>query len=584
MILQALYEYYERKAADPENQMAPLGFEWKEIPFLIVIDKNGKFVRLEDTRQGEGNKKTSKQFLLPQGEKRASGIKPNFLWDGPEYVLGANYRNRDDVIERHQSFIKRMHATLDKFSDRPVVTAVLDFLDDDPLQQVLMASGDSAAWNELIESNANLTFFVEGEGFVVDQMKDLVANWGADEDSQDGLCLITGQKAKVTRIHPAIKGVWGGQPAGAALVSFQINSGYDSYHKTQNYNAPISKRGTFAYTAALNSLLAKGSENRLQLGDSSTVFWAQKKNSTFEKQVKTFFAAAAKEKDDPDSGAVDAKQSLQSILTGIPTGEQDSLFYILGLSPNAARVSVRFWHAGTIAQFVSHMQQHLDDLDIVAPKNDPERMGLTYLLGSTVLDWKSENIPPNLAGNVIQAILNNSPYPETLLQQCMRRIRALREVGRVRAAILKACTNRKLRRSNPNNEKEITVSLDISNKNPGYRLGRLFAVLEKIQEDANPGLNATIRDRFYGAASSNPVAVFPQLLKLKNHHIAKLDNAGFKIAHERRLTEIMDGFGTEMPAHLTMDEQARFAIGYYHQRQALFTSSKVQTNTQGEQK
>jgi CRISPR-associated protein Csd1 len=220
------------------------------------------------------------------------------------------------------------------------------------------------------------------------------------------------------------------------------------------------------------------------------------------------------------------------------------------------------------------MRQHFDDLDIAAPPYDQCRMSLQYLLGSTVLDWKSENIPPNLAGNVMRAVLNGSPYPETFANQCLRRVRAERDVTRVHASIVKACLNRKMRVANPMNEKEMAVGLDPSNMNVGYRLGRLFAVLEKIQEDANPGINATIRDRFYGAASSNPVAVFPQLLKLKNHHLSKLENQVFKIAHERRLAEIIEGLSNDMPAHLVMDDQARFAIGYYHQRQALFTSNK----------
>lgn len=573
MILQALYEYYERKAADPENLMAPEGFEWKEIPFLIVLDRQGKFVRLEDTRQGEGKKKLGKAFLVPQGEKKTVGIKANLLWDGPEYVLGANPRNRSDVRERHAAFVRRMQTTLGSLGDKIVVSSILSFLSSDPLEQVLTIAGQSADWQEILDTNANLTFRIEGEGPVVDQLMDSLAVAGNEEDAIEGLCLLTGQLGSVMRLHPSIKGVWGAQTAGAALVSFNLPA-FRSFNKEQNFNAPVGKRGTFAYTMALNTLLARDSENRLQLGDSSTVFWTQKKDSTFEKQVRTFFASSARANDDPDKGASDAKQALQAVLTGIPPDEGKSLFYVLGLSPNAARISVRFWHQGTVNEFARHMKRHLDDLDIVAPKNDSERMGLSYMLGSTVLDWKSENIPPNLAGNVMQAVLTDSPYPETLQQQCLRRIRALREVGRVRAAILKACLNRKLRRSNLNNQKEITVSLDVSNTDPGYRLGRLFAVLEKIQEDANPGLNATIRDRFYGAGSSNPVAVFPQLLKLKNHHLAKLPNRGQAINHEKRLAEIFDGLAPEMPSHLTMDEQAKFAIGYYHQRQALFTRSE----------
>ncbi|MDP3177423.1 MAG: type I-C CRISPR-associated protein Cas8c/Csd1 [Spirochaetaceae bacterium] len=252
-------------------------------------------------------------------------------------------------------------------------------------------------------------------------------------------------------------------------------------------------------------------------------------------------------------------------------------FYILGLSPNAARLSVRFWHQGTVGEFCDRMKRHFNDLEIIAPSYDPCRSSLQYLLGSIVLDWKSENIPPHLAGNVMRSVLEGTPYPATFANQCIRRIRAEREVSRVRASILKACLNRKYRTTQSQSEKEITVALDPTNTNVGYRLGRLFAALEKIQEDASPGLNATIRDRFYGAASSNPVAVFPQLLKLSNHHIAKIENQAFRRSHENRLAEIFAGIPNDMPSHLDMEDQARFAIGYYHQRQDIFTS-KDKTN------
>jgi CRISPR-associated protein Csd1 len=587
MILQALYEYYERKAADPDSLMAPEGFEWKEIPYLIIIDPHGKFVRLESTIQGEGKAKTIQSFLVPQGEKKAAGIKANLLWDGPEYVLGANPRKRTDAADRHSAFVKRMHDTLDEHRDHPTVSALLAFLDSEPLAQVEATCEDSAIWEEIFKANPNLTFRVEGQDVATKELMNLLASIedSPDEEAQRGLCLLTGQRAEITRLHPSVKGVWGAQSSGASLVSYNLPA-FRSFDKDQNYNAPMGKRATFAYTTALNDLLAKDSDNRLQLGDSSTVFWAQKEAARVEKPIKSFFAMPPRDKDNPDKGAADTKQALLAVLNGINPEERSAAFYMLGLSPNAARISVRFWHQGTVGEFARHMRQHLDDLDIVAPKHDQERVGLTYLLCSLVLAGKIESIPPNLAGNVIQAVLTNSPYPETLMHQCLRRIRAEREVDRIRAAILKACLNRRLRRSNLNHEKEITVSLDTSNLDPGYRLGRLFAVLEKIQEDANPGINATIRDRFYGAASSNPVAVFPQLLKLKNHHLAKLPNRGQAVNHEKRLAEIFDGLTPEMPPHLPMDEQAKFAIGYYHQRQALRVKNEIAKNesTQGDLK
>jgi CRISPR-associated protein Csd1 len=259
--------------------------------------------------------------------------------------------------------------------------------------------------------------------------------------------------------------------------------------------------------------------------------------------------------------------------SGSEIPDAQTRFFVLGLAPNSARISVRFWHTGTIAEFSSRIRQHFDDLEIVRSPKDQGRYSLFWYLVDIATERKADNIPPNLAGNITRSILAGTPYPTTLLQQTIRRIRAEQEVTRIRASLLKAYLNR-FHRTHFTSEKEILVALDPDNTNPGYLLGRLFAVLEKIQEDAQPGINATIRDRYYGAASASPVTVFPQLLKLKNHHLAKLENPNFRIAHERRLTEIFAGLPADMPAHLAIEDQARFAIGYYHQRQALFTKSE----------
>jgi CRISPR-associated protein Csd1 len=573
MILQALYEYYQKKAEVGSSDAAPRGFQWKGIPFLIVIDRDGRFVRIEDTQERNGNRLKAKSFLVPLAPIRAGAvIRPGLLWDQLEYAVGANPRGRKDVEKRFRSFKARLNEELSQISD-PLLDALKTFLTDRPSEQIAAALS-SDEWEKLQAKNPFVTFRVEGEATIPEVLFDRLRNREIKkpEASAELFCPVTGDRGQVPSLHSKIKGVWGGLTQGGTLVSFNLDA-FESFGKTQNNNAQMSEIAAEGYTKALNMLL-ESETNRLQLGDASTVFWAQMKDSFFEKNVKSFFFALGKERDDPDRDAPDARAKLLSIISGMPPEEMETKFFILGLSPNAARISVRFWHQGTVGEFCKLMRKHFDDIDIIAPSFDQCRMSLQYLLGSTVRDWKSEDIPPNLTGNVIRAVLNGSPYPETFANQCLRRVRAERDVTRVRASILKACLNRKLRISKRNNEKEMTVALDPSNTNVGYRLGRLFAVLEKIQEDANPGINATIRDRFYGAASSNPVAVFPQLLKLKNHHLSKMENQGFKIAHEKRLAEIIDGLSPAMPAHLVMDDQARFAIGYYHQRQALFTSNK----------
>jgi CRISPR-associated protein Csd1 len=299
------------------------------------------------------------------------------------------------------------------------------------------------------------------------------------------------------------------------------------------------------------------------------VFWSERK-SDLEDHFASFFAMAPK--DDPDQDVRAVQSLFKSLETGAALPSSTTRFYVLGLAPNAARLSVRFWHQGTVAELSERIRQHFDDLEIERAPRDTGRYSLFWLLVEIASEGKIDNAPPGLAGDIVRAVLNGSPYPRTLLQQAIRRIRADRKVTRMRASILKACLNR-FHRVHPTREMEMTVALDLTNNNAGYRLGRLFAVLEKIQEDAQPGINATIRDRYYGAASANPVTVFPQLLKLKNHHLAKLDNRAVRAAHEKRLTEIVGGLAADMPAHLSMAEQARFAIGYYHQRQALFTKT-----------
>jgi CRISPR-associated protein Csd1 len=274
-------------------------------------------------------------------------------------------------------------------------------------------------------------------------------------------------------------------------------------------------------------------------------------------------------KDDPDEGVHRIKKLFEAIKTGQITSERTNHFYVLGLSPNAARISVRFWKAPSVEDFGKNIKQHFDDFEIVHGKNEPKYLSLYQILASTALQYNIDNVPPNLTGAVIESILDGTPYPQSLMQQCIRRIRAERTVNRVRAAILKACLNRKIRIQKLK-QKEVTMALDPNNNNIAYRIGRLFATLEKIQEEANPGINTTIRDRFYGAASSSPVTVFPRLFSLKNYHLKKIKNEGRKIFFEKLIGEILAEISS-FPTNLSLNDQANFAIGYYHQRQEFYT-------------
>ena len=569
MILQALCDYYERKPDLPRS-----GFETKSIPFVIEIDHAGQVVQIEDTRNVEGKKKISRNFLVPQGEKKTSGIVANLLWDNAEYVLGVTSRSKPDrVQEQHAAFQMRLNELALRIEDAGLKAVSLFFkvadqtrLEADPL------------WPEILESNPVLTFRLNGDRELICQRPVVRAalEENAVADITQITCLISGKPDQFERLHTAIRGVRDAQTSGANIVSFNKEA-FNSFGKEQGANAPVGKRAAFAYTTALNYLLSKESTQRIQVGDASTVFWSETQT-----ELEDIFADLFDEpsKDDPAKQTRAVEALFKSPKMGVLTdGGGDTRFYVLGLAPNAARISIRFWLIGTISEMSARIRQHFDDLQIAHASFEKPHLSLFRLLVSTAAQGKVDNITPNLAGEFMRAILAGLPYPATLLQAVIRRIRAEREVKYPRAALVKACLNRQIRYSQ-SKKKEITVSLDENNNNPGYRIGRLFAALEKVQEEAvNPG--ATIRDRFYGAASSTPVTVFANLMKLKNHHLAKLE-AGRTRYFEKLIGQIMSDIN-DFPPHLSLADQGRFAIGYYHQRQAFFTKSEsTSSNNKGE--
>jgi len=576
MILQSLYNYYQRKPDLPRE-----GFEWKDIPFVIELNKSGSVVQIEDTRTTEGKKKRAKSFLVPQAVKKASNIASNLLWGNVEYVVGwpdekkladrkskgkeEDYKER--LKEMQSSFVQAIKDLPKEAQADDGIRAVLKFIEH---SRTIDLKRFEEAWKEIATANPNMTFRLQGDTELVCQRQAVIdaVSKATAKETPDGVCLITGNPDEVERLHPAIKGVWGAQTSGANVVSFNLPA-FNSWGKEQGANAPIGKQSAFAYTTALNHLLGKDSRQRLQVGDASTVFWADKP-SPLEDQFADIFAEPPQ--DDPDRNARALKALYESPRQGVaPVKDHQTRFFVLGLGPNAARIAIRFWHVGTVAELARTIQQHFDDLEIVRPPFEKPHLSVFRLLLATAVQSKSENIPPNLGGDVMRSIMECLPYPDTLLQGAIRRVRAGRDVRYAQAAILKAYLNRRMR-CEQTSEKEITVALDHSNANSGYRLGRLFAVLEKIQEEANPGINATIRERFYGAAASTPVTVFSNLMKLKNHHLAKLENPGRKVNLERLISEILDGV-SDFPSHLSLADQGRFAIGYYHQRQALFLKS-----------
>ncbi len=570
MILQALDAYYRRKQADPDpaKRLPAFGLEDKEIPFVLEIDIGGKLLNLADTRSAVGKKKIGQRFLVPQGVKKTSGVAANLLWDTAEYVLGIDTRgNPERVAEQHAAFRARIEALPEDVRQDDGILAVLAFLDTFRLEWL----ATFPALADIQASNPVISFRLHGDVELVCQRPAVVAATAHQaEDASDGVCLVSGAPAAIERLHPAIKGVWGAQTSGANIVSFNLDA-FNSYGKAQGANAPLGKAAVFAYTTALNHLLARDSRQRIQVGDTSTVFWAEESH-TLETAMPDLFGEPPKDSPDRNTDAI--KSLYASVASGqFSVGGPNTRFHVLGLAPNAARISIRFWETSTAAELAKRIAQHFDDIAVARAPHDPEHLSLFRLLTGLALLNKADNIPPNLGGEVMRAILEGLPYPATLLNLAVTRCRAEQKPTYARAAAIKASLNRWIRSRNTP-EKEFTPMLDPTNTNPAYRLGRLFAALEKIQEDASPGLNATIRDRYYGAASSTPAAVFPTLLRLSKHHLGKL-NAGLAVNRERLIGEIMDGFdaATFPPRHLALPDQARFALGYYQQRQGFFTKS-----------
>ena len=570
MILQALAAYYQRIAREGKTRIVPEGFQKQEIPFLIILNRQGEFVGLQDTRQGEGKRKVARAFEVPKAVKKSVNIAANLLWGNPAYVLGCpkpgERRDTQKLLarakEQHACFTARICETFPDLIMDEGIAAVVRFLERRDFSLVL----SHPLWPEIEKKSGNITFQLEEDTVLVCQREvviDAITN-AKEENGEWQTCLVSGELDQPVRLHTAIKGVWGAQPSGANIVSFNLPA-FTSYGKEQGYNAPVGKKAEFAYTTALNTLLARGSRQRIQVGDATTVFWAAEAHQ-MEEWFADFFGRTGEA--EPDSESIRALYAAPR--TGAPPLDDDlTPFYVLGLAPNAARIAVRFWYARTVGEVAKHIRQHFDDCAIVHGPNQTEYLSLFRLLVSTAIQGKAKNIQPNLAGEVMKTILAGTPYPQTLLASATRRIRAEQEVTYPRVALIKAVLARDARFYR-RNEKEVGMSLDQSSTNPGYLLGRLFAVLERAQENANPGINATIRDRFYGAASSTPAAVFPHLLKLKNHHISKLENRGLAINLEKKISEIMAGLNDFSP-HLSLPDQGRFAVGYYHQRQAFFT-------------
>ena len=580
MILHALTRYYQRKAASDGN-VAPEGFENKEIPFVIVLDKAGKFIQLEDTREQQGKKKIGRKFLVPKGLGRAGSKSyevSNTLWDHYGYVLAHPKEDdeKSDILaqNQHKSFIAKVDELKQALPDDAGIQAVSAFLAQaDEVAKVRQAEG----WQECAKiKGCNLSFRLVDESVaLVCQSKAVQAYLAAakaevSDGIQEGICLVTGKKTTIARLHNAVKGV-NAKPSPFTSVNL---AAFESYGKQQGFIFPVGEQTMFEYTTALNMLL--DGENRFRIGEVSVVCWSEKPTPL---ESKVALKINGGGKDNPDAHIDEVKALYKSLHNGKymePNGKDK--FYLLGLSPNSARIVVRFWHETTVAALSENIARWYDDLQIVRGEKSiyPEFMPLMRLLCGLVLDGKAENLPPDLIANVTQSALANRPLPVGLLQIALRRNKAEQKITYGRAALIKAYLNRAIRSGSLKNTKELSMSLDRERNDIGYVLGRLFAVLEKTQSEANPSLNATIGDRYFGSASSTPIAVFGTLMRLSPHHLSKLEYEGRAVHLKWEIGQILDKC-QKFPNHLNLEQQGLFAIGYYHETQFLFTKDALKT-------
>jgi CRISPR-associated protein Csd1 len=569
-ILTSLTSAYERLKDAPS-----FGYSAENIGFLISLNDDGSPAGLPvPFRIPIGKKSVPKSLSVPASFKRP-GVTPRsfFLWDNTAFVLGvsADPKKRDCRL-RHQAF-RDLHLDALKDTDDPGLIALRRFIEDwEPRKFTELG------WPEEMKDE-NVVFALESERsqrmlHERPAARNLWARLSADKEQSQAVCLVTGMTAPIARLHPAIKGVWGAQTSGASIVSFNLDA-FESLGHEQGDNAPVSEAAAFSYTTALNEFLKSSSRHRIQIGDASTVFWADASNAEIAEEAESVFGGLFREVDE----GVETKK-IEAILNKIRLGQplrdfapelaEGVRFYVLGLAPNAARLSIRFWLEDDFGVLAERYLRFMDDIRIGPLPRDPYPPLWKYL-AETAVQGKRENVPPNLAGEWMRSILTGTDYPLTLLSTVLMRLRSDKTIPAyfdrfaLRVAIVKAVLQR-------NKLWETPVELDRDRKDPkedtAYLLGRLFAVLERFQELAlGKDVNATIRDRYYGSASATPRNVFPVLLRLNIHHQSKAEGNNGRLAgwYMKQLREIMSSLPPDFPAILSLQDQGKFAIGYYHQ-------------------
>lgn len=566
MILKALYDYYNRC-----DNLPAKGMEEKEIGFLIVLSPKGEFLRFEDCRTGKDH---ARLYLVKKHVGRSSAAVANYLYDNSAYVLGYSDKSNGKEQLYFDAFKTQIEDIAEVFPDSNEILAVKAFYDNSR-EEIIQTVSQDPLWEDikknLSKKYSTFSFRIEGDLRIVAEKKEILQL--EEKDSSDAtFCLVSGEYG--VPVDTTTATMIPGSQATAKLVAFQVNSGYDSYGKSKCGNAPISEEAEFAYTTALNSMLQKGSRNKFMLGTRTFVFWAANNNEASMETEESLFELlgfSEEANDDPNANLMKVRKVFESIYSGIMKTGLDDKFYILGLAPNSARIAVVYWSETTLKDFAEKILNHFRDMEIQdTRKNKKPYMGLNAIISSVSLQGKIANATPNLPEAVVKSIFQGLPYPISLFQACIRRIRAevalekngkkINPVNILRAAIIKAYLNRQ-----SNNNKKIDIMLDKDNNNQGYLCGRLFAVLENLQFAANG--QDSIRSSYMNAASTTPSTVFSTILKLSNNHYGKLakDKKGLANFFDNQKKEIM-AMLQEFPDTLELNDQGRFFLGYYHQK------------------
>ncbi len=577
MILQALTRHYEDLLW--RGEIAAPGWAPARISFALCLDTNGTLTQIISILQPvETGKKTvlrPQEMQLPAAVKRTVGIAANFLWDNSAYLLGVDQKGKPQRSRECFAAAAALHHRVLDGVDSPIARAILAFFDAWRPENVAEHPA-LAGQLEDVTAGANLLFRVDGcypqEDAAIREAWERYQE-GGGENAVKMQCLVTGREDEITATHPAIKGVRDAQSSGAALVSFNAPA-FCSYGRDQNYNAPVGKYAAFAYTAALNHLLAD--RNNVQfIGDTTVVCWAEGADPAYP----DFFTAAMTGGTAEGLSDNAFRAALKRLAQGLPCEDlgidPERPFYILGLAPNAARLSVRFFLRDSFGKLMQNVNAHYERLEIQQPSYaKPGVLPLWGLLRETVNLNSREKAPsPAMAGATARAVFSGGQYPASLLEAVMLRIRAERDITWGRAAILKAYYTR-----NPSDDcpKEVlTVSLNEASTNPAYTLGRLFSLYEAVQQSANPGINATIKDKYFNSAAAMPASIFPVLNNLYQKHLRKLD-AGMRVYYDKQVSALKGVLRESYPARMTLAQQGAFDLGYYHQTQKRYMKKEEQ--------